>query len=84
MGCLMPLISASGLLQQEQLTSPELLTVIRLKYSSNDVGIVVDRTLGSITKHQLPPDLSNSQGSDSTWVMMSSQLIPSEIWQPQY
>jgi chemotaxis signal transduction protein len=83
-GHLMPLISAHTLLQQEKSTSQELLTAIRLKYASNDIGIVVDRALGSTTKKHLSAKLFSEEGRDGSSIMMNSQLISPEVWQPQH
>lgn len=81
-GQLLPLISAHSLLQQDPVRNQEIWTVIRLQTDDGNVGIVIDRAIGNTTKKQLPAPLFTDRRVDSL-VLMTSQLIPSKIWQPQ-
>jgi chemotaxis signal transduction protein len=81
-GQLIPLLSAHSLLQQVPTRNQEIWTVIRLQADEGNIGIVIDRAIGSTTKKQLPPPLFTDRKVDSL-VLMTSQLLPSKIWQPQ-
>ncbi len=81
-GQLIPLISAHSLLQQVPTRNQEIWTVIRLQSDDGNIGIVVDRAIGSTTKKQLPPPLFTDRKVDSL-VLMTSQLLPTKIWHPQ-
>jgi chemotaxis signal transduction protein len=81
-GQLIPLLSAHSLLQQAPTRNQEIWTVIRLQSDEGHIGIVIDRAIGSTTKKQLPPALFTDRQVDSL-VLMTTQLLPSNIWQPQ-
>jgi chemotaxis signal transduction protein len=81
-GQLIPLLSAHSLLQQVPTRNQEIWTVIRLQADEGHIGIVIDRAIGSTTKKQLPPPLFTDHRVDSL-VLMTAQLLPSNIWQPQ-
>jgi chemotaxis signal transduction protein len=81
-GQLLPLISAHALLQQVSARSHDIWTAIRLQSAEGNIGIVIDRAIGSTTQQQLPPALFTDRQVDSL-VLMTSQLLPSKIWQPQ-
>jgi chemotaxis signal transduction protein len=81
-GYILPLVSAHSILQEDAPIGRELLTAIRLQTEDGNVGVIVDRALGSTTKQQLPAALFQYH-QDNDLVLMTKQLIPSAIWQPQ-
>ncbi len=84
-GQITPLIVGARLLQLEHSLS-ERLIVVRLNETANrlgNVGIIVDRAIGSITSDDLPPELFTANSAEAM-VMMRSQLVPTSLWQPQY
>jgi chemotaxis signal transduction protein len=81
-GQLIPLVSAHSLLQQIPTRNQEIWTVIRLQADDGNIGIIIDRAIGNTTKKQLPTPLFTDRRVDSL-VLMTPQLIPSKIWQPQ-
>jgi chemotaxis signal transduction protein len=81
-GNLLPLVSAHSILQEAAPVSRELLTAIRLQPEHGNTGIVVDRALGSSTKQQLPSALFENNRAEDL-ILMTPQLLPSHIWQPQ-
>ena len=85
-GQMTPLIAAAKLLDLAQFVVPERLMVVRLNQAAGElenVGIIVDRAIGSTTRAELPPELFTTNQSDAM-VMMTSQLVPTSLWQPQY
>jgi chemotaxis signal transduction protein len=84
-GQIIPLIVGANLLQLEHLL-PERLVVVRLNKTANrleNVGIIVDRAIGSSTRDQLPSELFITNNADDM-VMMRSLLVPIRLWQPKY
>ena len=85
-GQITPLIAAAKLLALAPFVVPERLMVVRLNQAAGqleNVGIIVDRAIGSSTRAELAPELFTTNRSDAM-VMMSSQLVPTSLWQPQY
>ncbi len=85
-GQMTPLIAAARLLELEQFIVPEQVIVVRLNRAAGqleNVGIIVDRVVGNITRPELPADLFTTSRSESM-VMMHSVLVPTGLWQPQY
>jgi chemotaxis signal transduction protein len=85
-GKMTPLIAAARLLELEQFTVPERVMVVRLNQTAGqleNVGIIVDRAIGSSTRDELPCDLFITNSAHGM-VMMRSQLVPTSLWQPQY
>lgn len=85
-GRITPLIAASRLLEIAQLPLPERLMVVRLNEGAEglgNVGLIVDRAIGSSTRAELPPELFTSERSEAM-VMMRSSLVPADLWHPQY
>jgi chemotaxis signal transduction protein len=85
-GQMTPLIAAARLLAVEQFSVPERVMVVRLSEAAGqlaNVGIIVDRAIGSSMREQLPSDLFTTNRSGAM-VMMHSQLVPASLWQPQY
>jgi chemotaxis signal transduction protein len=84
-GQIIPLIIGARLLQLEH-SSPERLVVVRLNETASrleNVGIVVDRAIGSATRDELPSELFITNSADDL-VMMRSLLVPIRLWQPKY
>jgi chemotaxis signal transduction protein len=85
-GSMTPLLAAARLLELEQFTLPARLVVVRLNEAAGqleNVGIIVDRAIGSSTQAELPVDLFTKQCA-GTMIMMRNYLIPPSLWQPQY
>jgi chemotaxis signal transduction protein len=82
-----PLIAAARLLETaEPFNLKERLMVIRLNEAAGkiaNIGIVVDRAIGSSTRQELPPDLFASSTITTELVLMRHELIPTHLWQPQ-
>jgi chemotaxis signal transduction protein len=84
-GQITPLVAAAHLLEIAQPTLPARLVVVRLNRSSDglgNVGIIVDRLVGTIIRQELPPDLFITHRINDL-IMMRSALVPTEIWQPK-
>ena len=85
-GQMTPLIAAARILELEQYSVPEQVIVVRLNRSAGElenVGIIVNRVVGSITGSELPTDLLATSRA-GTMVMMHSGLVPTSLWRPQY
>jgi chemotaxis signal transduction protein len=82
-----PLIAAARLLETiEPFSLKEKLMVVRLNQSAGslaNIGVVVDRSIGSYTRQELPPELFEPNEIDSNIVLMRPELIPANLWQPQ-
>ena len=84
-GQIIPLIIGARLLQLEH-SSPERLVVVRLNENATrleNVGIIVDRAIGSSTRDRLPSELFITNSADDM-VMMRSLLVSIRLWQPKY
>jgi chemotaxis signal transduction protein len=86
-GSIVPSIAAARLLEVEKnWILPERPIVVRLDRSVDrleNVGIIVDRAIGTSNRHELPPNLFTI-GRDGAMVMMQPYLVPTSLWQPQY
>ncbi len=85
-GQITPLIVGARLLQVDHFSLPERLVVVRLNQTADrlgNVGIIVDRAIGSSSRDQLPGELFITNNSDDM-VMMRSLLVPIRLWQPKY
>ena len=82
-----PLIAAARLLETiEPLNLKEKLMVVRLNQAAGslaNIGVVVDRSIGSYTRQELPPELFEPTEIASNMLLMRPELIPSGLWQPQ-
>jgi chemotaxis signal transduction protein len=82
-----PLIAAARLLETiEPFSLKEKLMVVRLNQSAGslaNIGVVVDRSIGSYTRQELTPELFEPNQIDSNILLMRPELIPSNLWQPQ-
>ncbi len=84
-GQIIPLIIGARLLKLEH-SLPERLIVVRLNENATrleNVGIIVDRAIGSSTRDQLPSELFITNDADDM-VMMRSLLVSIRLWQPKY
>jgi chemotaxis signal transduction protein len=84
-GQTIPLINTAALLQESRSDIPELAIVVRLNQAAEglkNVGLIIDRPIGNTTREQLPADLFTTHRSGEM-VMMQTQLVPIDLWQPQ-
>ena len=84
-GQIIPLIIGARLLKLEH-SLPERLIVVRLNEDATrleNVGIIVDRAIGSATRDELPSELFITNNADDM-VMMRSLLVSIRLWQPKY
>ena len=85
-GQMTPLIAAARILKLEQYSVPEQVIVVRLNRAAGElenVGIIVNRVVGSSTGSELPNNLLTTNRAGAM-VMMHSGLVPTSLWQPQY
>jgi chemotaxis signal transduction protein len=84
-GQITPLIAAAQCLEVQSSLSEKLI-VVRLNKANErlgNVGLIVDRLIGTTTRQELPPDLFTADRAGEM-VMMRSTLVALDIWQPQY
>lgn len=84
-GLIIPLIAAANLLKVEQFGVRERAIVVRLNREAGslaNIGVVVDRAIGTSTRQDLPPDLFTNSTTNGLMLMMRPELIPSGLWQP--
>jgi chemotaxis signal transduction protein len=85
-GLVTPLIAATRLLDVDSSTLPERLLVVRLDRTAGNlanVGIIVDRAIGSSNRDELPPSLFESGSDDTQMRLISPETIPPDLWQPR-
>jgi chemotaxis signal transduction protein len=94
-GQITPLIATARLLEITPGSLPERLVVVRLVGGKpaplenrsaeglGNVGLIVDRAIGSATRAELPPELFTADRAGSM-VMMRAALVPTNLWQPKY
>lgn len=82
-----PLLAAARLLETvETFSLKERLMAIRLNEAAGqlaNIGVVIDRAIGNITRQELPPELFETTKTATEIVLMRSELIPANLWQPQ-
>jgi chemotaxis signal transduction protein len=84
---IVPLIAAAKLLDLASFSLRERLLVVRLNETAGkfaNVGIIVDRAIGSTTRDLLPqslfdPDLT----TDRRLSLLQPESLPTDLWQPQ-
>jgi CheW-like domain len=84
-GEIIPLIAAAHCLDMK-FSLGEKLMVVRLNKTNEklgNVGLIVDRLVGTTTRAQLPSDLFTTHRS-AEMIMMRLELVPTNIWQPQH
>ena len=86
-GRIVPLIATDRLLEVAPRSMPERLVVVlfedRGDLALGNIGLIVDRAIGSSTRPELPPELFTANRSGSM-VAIQSDLVPPHIWQPKY
>jgi chemotaxis signal transduction protein len=85
-GLIIPLIAAARLLKVAQVGVRERSIVVRLNEAAGslaNIGIVVDRAIGSSDRQDLPPDVFTTATTDGLMLMMRPDLIPPGLWQPR-
>jgi chemotaxis signal transduction protein len=85
-GAIVPLVAGNRLLNIEQFGQRERAVVVRLNEAAGSVaniGIVVDRAIGTNNRTDLPPDLFTTTATDGAMLMMRPELIPPGLWQPR-
>jgi hypothetical protein len=83
-GQITPLIAAAHCLESQP-SLGEKLMVVRLNKANEklgNVGLIVDRLIGTSTRQELPPDLFTTDRAGEM-VMMKETLVPPNIWRPQ-
>jgi chemotaxis signal transduction protein len=84
-GQITPLIAAAHCLEVQP-SLGEKLMVVRLNEANEElgnVGLIVDRLIGTTTRQELPPDLFTVDLAGKM-VLMRSTLVSPDIWRPQY
>ena len=89
-GNIVPLISAQRLLQLKQTALSETFMIVRLSGAAGylaNVGLVIDRAVGSSTRPELPAALLESPRMSlpvtAAMVLMNLDWLDPELWQPQ-
>jgi chemotaxis signal transduction protein len=83
---IIPLISASRLLKVEQFVIPERSIVVKLAPTAGklaNIGFIVDRTIGSVNRQDLPPAIFSTSKTIDGMLLMHPDLIPPDLWQPR-
>jgi hypothetical protein len=86
-GRVLPLLSTHSLLNVPSPALRENTMVVKLGDQAGtlaQVGLVIDRPLGSQTRAELPSTvfLDTSQRPDSSLVLLRPELVSSDLWQP--
>ena len=86
-GRIVPLIATDRLLEVATGSLPERVVVVLLEDRGDralgNIGLIVDRAIGSSTRSELPPELFTVDRSESM-VTIRSDSFPPHIWQPKY
>jgi hypothetical protein len=85
-GQVLPLLSTHSLLDAPSTALRENTMVIKLGDTAGafaQVGLAIDRPLGSQTRAELPNEIfSDSQSSSTSWVLLRPELMSQDLWQP--
>ena len=85
-GRIVPLIATDRLLAVATGSLAERVVVVLLEDRGDrtlgNVGLIVDRAIGSSTRQELPPELFTAERAGSM-VMIGSKLVPTNLWQPK-
>jgi CheW-like domain len=85
-GQVLPLLSTHILLNAPSSALRENTMVIKLGDTAGtlaQVGLVIDRPLGSQTRAELPKEIfSDAQPSSPSWVLLRPELLSQDLWQP--
>jgi chemotaxis signal transduction protein len=85
-GQIIPLVSAARLLKVEQLGIQERSIVIKLDRTAGklaNIGLIVDRAIGTVNRQDLPPALFSTTETIDGMLLIHSDLIPTDLWQPR-
>ncbi|WP_310424470.1 chemotaxis protein CheW [Chamaesiphon sp. VAR_48_metabat_135_sub] len=85
-GQILPLIAAARLLKVEKFALRERLVVVRLNETAGsiaNIGIIIDRAIGSSTRQDLPAEIFTAPTTDTPMLLMHPGLIPPDLWQPR-
>lgn len=85
-GSIVPLIAGTRLLNIEQFGVRERAIVIKLNENAGslaNIGVVVDRAIGTSNRTDLPPGLFTASATDGSMQMMRPGLIPPGLWYPR-
>ncbi|WP_295617828.1 chemotaxis protein CheW [Chamaesiphon sp. GL140_3_metabinner_50] len=86
-GRIVPLIATDRLLEVATRSLPERVVVVLLEDRGDrelgNVGLIVDRAIGSSRREELPPALFTASRTESM-VTIRSDLVPTTLWQPKY
>jgi chemotaxis signal transduction protein len=92
-GSVVPLIASHRVLQLEPPILREMLTIVRLSEAAGslvNLGLIVDRALGSTTRSQLPSTLFEASATsplvntpEAAMVLLNQAWFDPQMWQPQ-
>lgn len=87
---IVPLASAHRVLQAEENTLRETVTILQLSSEADpltNMGIIVDKVLGSASRDQLPPAMLTTPALNpedaSSVVLFQPDWFPPDLWHPQ-
>lgn len=87
---IVPLASAHHVLQTEENSLRETVTILQFSSAAGtlaNMGIVVDKALGSASREQLPPSLLTTQAlhpqDTDLMVRFQPDWFPPDLWHPQ-
>lgn len=86
-GQVLPLLSAHSLLTAESALPRENNMVVKLGDAAGSlaqVGLIIDRTLGSQTRTALPSDLfsESPQSPPAAMMLLRPEMVSADLWQP--
>jgi chemotaxis signal transduction protein len=85
-GQVLPLLSTHSLLNTPSTALRENTMVVKLGDTAGafaQVGLAIDRPLGSQTREALPNEIfSDPQSSSTSWVLLRPELVSQDLWQP--
>ncbi len=94
-GNIVPLVSAQRLLQLPPTALQETFMIVRLSGATGslangnlaNVGLIIDRAIGSSTRSELPPALFESPSPSfpvtAKMILINLEWLTPELWQPQ-
>lgn len=81
-GQTIPLVNTASLLKLEQLNLPERFVVVKLDRAEDgltNVGLIVDRLVGNITRAELSSELFTTHNSGGM-ILIQSHIFPTNLW----